>query len=46
MAYSGSYFQDCQIDRNAAKPYAIDEEAAEMVWRLSESIVNEKAAFT
>lgn len=37
--YSGSYLQDCRIDNESPRDYALDEANAEKLWALSENLV-------
>jgi len=42
--YSGMYFADCQVKKNA-NPIAGDEEAGKRLWKMSEDMVKEKFPF-
>lgn len=37
--YSGSYLQDCRVDNESPRDYALDEANAEKLWALSEKLV-------
>jgi hypothetical protein len=39
---NGSYLVDCQVDMEAAAPYAVDKDNAAKLWTLSEEIVGQK----
>lgn len=39
---TGEYLQDCQIDPKAREPFAVDSDAAEKLWTLSEDLVGQK----
>jgi NAD(P)-dependent dehydrogenase (short-subunit alcohol dehydrogenase family) len=38
---SGAYLLNCQVETNDVAPYALDEESAERLWKLSESLVGQ-----
>ncbi|KAH8553625.1 short-chain dehydrogenase [Umbelopsis sp. PMI_123] len=40
--YSGSYLQDCRIDNESPRDYALDEFNAEKLWLLSEKLVGKQ----
>ncbi|KAI9289939.1 hypothetical protein BC943DRAFT_312949 [Umbelopsis sp. AD052] len=37
--YSGSYLQDCRVDNESPREYALDDANAERLWALSEKLV-------
>lgn len=38
---NGFYLDDCKIDDEAVKPYAVDNANAEKLWKLSEKLVGQ-----
>ncbi|KAF2096654.1 NAD(P)-binding protein [Rhizodiscina lignyota] len=40
--HSGSYLQDNQIETEDVKPYALDKNSAERLWKLSEELVRQR----
>lgn len=39
---NGFYLNDCKIDDEAVKPYAVDNANAEKLWKLSEILVGQE----
>ncbi len=40
--HSGSYLVDCNVNMEAAEPYAVNKDNAARLWALSEHIVSQK----
>lgn len=42
---NGFYLNDCKIDDEAVKPYAVDGTNAEKLWKLSERLVGQEFSY-